>query len=98
LNDLIINSSTLNIDASASYKINDNFSVTFDGINLTNQASYQYAALLVSDSTTTIIPARTTRWVWVTATSSTPWAFGAGRSRCPARFSRLPGGNLPAPK
>src|SRR6201999_4056685 len=43
LNDLIINSSTLNIDASASYKINDNFTVTFDGINLTNQATYQYA-------------------------------------------------------
>jgi iron complex outermembrane receptor protein len=43
LNDLIINGSTLNIDASASYKIDDNFTVTFDGINLTNQATYQYA-------------------------------------------------------
>ena len=43
LNDLIINSATLNIDASASYKINDNFSLTFDGINLTNQQTFQYA-------------------------------------------------------
>ena len=43
LNDQIINSSTLNIDASASYKINDNFTVTFDGINLTNQQTFQYA-------------------------------------------------------
>ncbi|HVV28704.1 MAG TPA: TonB-dependent receptor [Rhizomicrobium sp.] len=42
LNDLIINDSTLNIDASASYRINDNFTLTFDGINLTNQPTYQY--------------------------------------------------------
>ncbi|HWY66121.1 MAG TPA: TonB-dependent receptor, partial [Rhizomicrobium sp.] len=43
LNDFLVNGSTLNIDASASYKIDDNFTVTFDGINLTNQASFQYA-------------------------------------------------------
>jgi TonB-dependent receptor len=43
LNDFIINSSTLNFDASASYKIDENFTVTFDGINLTNQQSFQYA-------------------------------------------------------
>jgi TonB-dependent receptor len=43
LNDFLVNSSTLNIDASASYKIDDNFTITFDGINLTNQQTYQYA-------------------------------------------------------
>jgi TonB-dependent receptor len=43
LNDIIVNASTLNIDASAMYKINNSFTVTFDGINLTNQQSYQYA-------------------------------------------------------
>jgi iron complex outermembrane recepter protein len=43
LNDFLINPSTLNIDASTSYKIDDNFTVTFDGINLTNQSSTQLA-------------------------------------------------------
>ena len=43
LNDILINPSTLNIDASASYKIDDNFTVTFDGINLTNQQNLQVA-------------------------------------------------------
>ena len=43
LNDFLINPSTLNIDASASYRINQNFQVTFDGINLTNQSSTQLA-------------------------------------------------------
>jgi iron complex outermembrane receptor protein len=43
LNDFLTNPSTLNIDASASYKIDDNFTVTFDGINLTNQSSTQLA-------------------------------------------------------
>jgi iron complex outermembrane recepter protein len=43
LNDFLINPSTLNIDASASYRIDENFSVTFDGINLTNQSSTQLA-------------------------------------------------------
>jgi TonB-dependent receptor len=43
LNDFLINPSTLNIDASASYRINENFTVTFDGINLTNQSSTQLA-------------------------------------------------------
>ena len=43
LNDFIVNSSTLNIDASASYKINDNLTATFDAINLTNQQTFQYA-------------------------------------------------------
>ena len=43
LNDLLINPSTLNVDASASYKIDDSFTVTFDGINLTNQRSLQLA-------------------------------------------------------
>jgi iron complex outermembrane receptor protein len=43
LNDILVNPSTLNIDASASYKIDDNFSVTFDAINLTNQSSTQLA-------------------------------------------------------
>jgi iron complex outermembrane receptor protein len=43
LNDFLTNPSTLNIDASASYKIDENFTVTFDGINLTNQSSTQLA-------------------------------------------------------
>src|SRR6185503_16684486 len=43
LNDELVNPSTLNIDASATYKLNENFTLTFDGINLTNQASTQYA-------------------------------------------------------
>jgi TonB-dependent receptor len=43
LNDVLINPSTLNVDASASYKIDENFTVTFDGINLTNQRSLQLA-------------------------------------------------------
>jgi TonB-dependent receptor len=34
---------TLNIDASASYKLDDNFMFTFDALNLTNQASNIYA-------------------------------------------------------
>jgi len=43
LNDILINPSTLNIDASASYRISENFSITFDGINLTNQQNLQLA-------------------------------------------------------
>ncbi|MBN9588744.1 MAG: hypothetical protein BGN85_08595 [Alphaproteobacteria bacterium 64-11] len=43
LNDVIVNAASLNIDASASYKINENFTATFDAINLTNQPTYQYA-------------------------------------------------------
>jgi outer membrane receptor protein involved in Fe transport len=34
---------TLNIDASASYKLDENFMFTFDALNLTNQASVVYA-------------------------------------------------------
>lgn len=43
LNDIIINTATLNVDASAMYRINDNFAVTFDAINLSNQPSTQLA-------------------------------------------------------
>ena len=43
LNDVLINPSTLNVDASASYRIDENFTITFDGINLTNQQSLQVA-------------------------------------------------------
>ena len=43
LNDFLINPSTFNVDASASYRINDSFQVTFDAINLTNQPSTQLA-------------------------------------------------------
>jgi iron complex outermembrane receptor protein len=43
LNDFLINPSTLNVDASASYRINESFQVTFDAINLTNQSSTQLA-------------------------------------------------------
>src|SRR5262249_36527301 len=43
LNNIIINTATLNVDASAMYRINDNFAVTFDAINLSNQPSTQLA-------------------------------------------------------
>jgi len=43
LNDFLINTSTLNLDMAASYRIDENFTVTFDGINLTNQPSTQLA-------------------------------------------------------
>jgi TonB-dependent receptor len=35
--------STLNVDASSSYKLDDNLTFTFDALNLTNQASNIYA-------------------------------------------------------
>jgi outer membrane receptor protein involved in Fe transport len=34
---------TLNVDASASYKINDRYKITADALNLTNQAADQYS-------------------------------------------------------
>ena len=43
LNDVLINGSTFNLDTSASYKWDDNFTLTFEGLNLTNQHQYQYA-------------------------------------------------------
>ena len=43
LNDFLINTSTLNLDMAASYRIDDNFTVTFDAINLSNQPSTQLA-------------------------------------------------------
>ena len=43
LTDYLINGSTFNLDGSASYKYDDNFTVTLDALNLTNQFSYQYA-------------------------------------------------------
>ena len=43
LNDILINAATLNVDASASYRFDENFTVTFDAINLTNQHQFQYA-------------------------------------------------------
>jgi iron complex outermembrane receptor protein len=41
-NDVEGKKATTNIDFSASYKLNDNFEVTFEGINLTNQANLQF--------------------------------------------------------
>jgi TonB-dependent receptor len=41
-NDSQIQQATLNIDASTSYKINDNFSVDLQALNLTNQGLFQY--------------------------------------------------------
>ena len=35
--------STLNVDASSSYKLDENLTFTFDALNLTNQASNIYA-------------------------------------------------------
>jgi TonB-dependent receptor len=40
--DIQVIGSTLNVDASASYKINDSFTVSLQGLNLTNQFSYAY--------------------------------------------------------
>ena len=42
LNDITVNGATFNLDASSSYKINDEFMVTFEALNLTNQFQYQY--------------------------------------------------------
>src|SRR6201999_2201593 len=41
LNDVIVARSTLNVDFSSSYKVNDSFTVTAEGLNLTNQPSTQ---------------------------------------------------------
>ena len=41
-NDLRLIQGSLNFDASASYKINDNFTVTFQGINLSNEPIISY--------------------------------------------------------
>ena len=46
LNDFEITTSTLNVDASAMYRIDDHFTVTFDGINVTNQPSTQLVDLV----------------------------------------------------
>lgn len=42
LNDQIITGATLNLDASASYKIDENFTVSLEGVNLTNEVLNQY--------------------------------------------------------
>jgi iron complex outermembrane receptor protein len=42
INDSQIQASTFNLDASTSYKIDDNFSVDVQALNLTNQGLYQY--------------------------------------------------------
>ena len=42
INDVIIQKASLNVDVSSSYKIDENFTVTLEGINLTNQHSTQY--------------------------------------------------------
>ena len=41
-NDLRLIKGSLNFDASASYKIDDNFTVTFQGINLSNEPVISY--------------------------------------------------------
>ncbi len=41
-NDSQYQSATFNLDASTSYKVNDNFTVDFQAINLTDQGLYQY--------------------------------------------------------
>ena len=41
-NDAQIQASTFNLDFSSSYKIDDNFTVDFEALNLTNQGLYQY--------------------------------------------------------
>jgi iron complex outermembrane recepter protein len=42
LNDVTIARSTLNVDFSSSYKINEEFTLTAEALNLTNQPSTQY--------------------------------------------------------
>ncbi len=42
LNNVTLNGSTFNLDVSSSYKIDENFMVTFQGLNLTNQFQYQF--------------------------------------------------------
>ncbi|MDE1987535.1 MAG: TonB-dependent receptor [Alphaproteobacteria bacterium] len=42
LNDVQINNSTFNLDASSSYKFDENFTITLDALNLTNQAQQGY--------------------------------------------------------
>ncbi len=42
INDSQTQASTFNLDASTSYKFDDNFSVDIQGINLTNEGLYQY--------------------------------------------------------
>jgi TonB-dependent receptor len=40
--DIQVIGSTFNLDAAASYKYDDNFTITFDALNLTNQYNYSY--------------------------------------------------------
>jgi TonB-dependent receptor len=42
LNDVTVNGGTFNLDASSTYKFDENFSVLFQALNLTNQFQYQY--------------------------------------------------------
>ncbi|MEJ1968150.1 MAG: TonB-dependent receptor [Rhizomicrobium sp.] len=42
LNDSQVQGSTFNLDASTSYKIDDNFTLDFQALNITNQGLYQY--------------------------------------------------------
>ena len=42
INDSQVQAASLNIDASMSYKLDDNFSIDLQGINLTEQGLYQY--------------------------------------------------------
>ncbi len=45
-NDVEGKNSSLNVDASVSYKVNKNFEVTLEGVNLTNQANDQFVSRL----------------------------------------------------
>ncbi|MDE2162479.1 MAG: TonB-dependent receptor [Alphaproteobacteria bacterium] len=42
LNNILVTAATFNLDGSASYKYDDNFTITFDAINITNQAQNEY--------------------------------------------------------
>ena len=42
LNDISVNGATFNLDASSTYRFDENFSVLFQALNLTNQFQYQY--------------------------------------------------------
>ncbi|HEX4301907.1 MAG TPA: TonB-dependent receptor [Rhizomicrobium sp.] len=42
INDSQVQASTFNLDASTSYKVDENFSIDFQALNLTNQGLYQY--------------------------------------------------------
>ena len=63
-NDLRLVKGSLNFDASASYKINENFTITAQGINLSNEPVISYLTPSASASTTAAGAAANSIWVF----------------------------------